>query len=109
MMKLSKVKIQNFRSCKSLDVQLSSFSPLVGYNNAGKSNIMDAIHWVLHHGALDESDFYDPEERVMVTAYVEGISEAVLDGLNETRRDRIEPYVSAEGNCRLRRYQPDPS
>jgi predicted ATP-dependent endonuclease of OLD family len=109
MLKLQKVEIQNFRSCKSLEVQLSSFSPLVGYNNAGKSNIMDAIRWVLHHGALDESDFYDPDEPVMVTAYVEGINEEVLDGLSEIRRERIEPFVRDDGHCRFRRYQPTPS
>jgi putative ATP-dependent endonuclease of OLD family len=109
MPKLSKVQIENFRSCKSLEVQLSSFSPLVGYNNAGKSNIMDAIHWVLHHGALDEGDFYDPDEPVMVTAYVEGISEEVLDGLSEIRRERIEPFVGDDGHCQFRRYQPGPS
>lgn len=109
MLKLQKVEIQNFRSCKSLEVQLSSFSPLVGYNNAGKSNIMDAICWVLHHGALDEGDFYDPDEPVMVTAYVEGVSEKVLDGLSEIRRERIEPFVRDDGHCRFRRYQPDPN
>lgn len=109
MLKLQKVEIQNFRSCESLEVQLSSFSPLVGYNNAGKSNIMDAIHWVLHHGALDEGDFYDREEPVMVTAYVEGITEEVLRGLSDTRRGRIEKFVSDDGTCQFRRYQPDPS
>lgn len=109
MLKLRKVRIQNFRSCKSLDVQLSSFTPLVGYNNAGKSNIMDAIHWVVHHGALDEEDFYDSGEPVTVTAYVEGISKEVLNGLSEIRRKRIEPFVSDDGSCRFRRYQPDPS
>lgn len=108
-MQLRKVEIENFRSCKSLEVQLSSFSPLVGYNNAGKSNIMDAIHWVLHHGALDESDFYDSDEPVTVTAHVEGINEEVLEGLSEIRRERIEPFVRDDGHCRFRRYQPDPS
>lgn len=109
MLQLRKVNIQNFRSCKSLEVPLSSFTPLVGYNNAGKSNIMDAIHWVVHHGALDEEDFYDPNERVMVTAYVDGLSEEVLDGLSDIRRERIEPFVRDDGHCRFRRYQPDPS
>jgi len=109
MLKLQKVEIQNFRSCKSLEVPLSSFTPLVGYNNAGKSNIMDAIHWVLHHGALDKGDFCDPDERVMVTAYVDGLSEEVLDGLSDIRRERIEPFVGDDGHFQFRRYQPDPS
>ena len=39
---------------------------------------MDAIHWVVHHGALDEEDFYDSGEPVMVTAYVEEISKNVI-------------------------------
>jgi len=109
MHKIDKVEIENFRSCRSLEVQLSSFCPLVGYNNAGKSNIMDAIRWVLHHGALDEEDFWDPNRRVVVTAHLEGISENVLSGLSEIRRERIEPFVRDDGHCRFRRYQPDPS
>lgn len=70
---------------------------------------MDAIHWVLHHGALDKGDFHDPDEPVMVTSYVEGINEEVLDGLSEMRRKRIEPFVRDDGHCRFRRYQLDPS
>jgi putative ATP-dependent endonuclease of OLD family len=108
MIRIDKVEVENFRSCKSLEVQLSAFTPLVGYNNAGKSNIMDAIRWVLHHGALNESDFWDPSQCVMVTAYVEGIDNQVLSALSKTRRKRIEKFVRDDGHFRFRRYQAEP-
>lgn len=43
---LSKISIKNFRSCKDIDINFSSFTPLIGYNNAGKSTILNAIEWL---------------------------------------------------------------
>ena len=44
-MKLSKVKIQNYRSIKEIEFEFpeSGILVLVGENNAGKSNIIRAI------------------------------------------------------------------
>jgi len=40
---LTDISIRNFRSCQKVDLALSYCTPIVGYNNAGKSNIMAAI------------------------------------------------------------------
>jgi len=40
---LSDLAIRNYRSCRVTDLQLHAFTPIVGYNNAGKSNILNAI------------------------------------------------------------------
>jgi len=108
MHKVKKVSIENFRSCKSVTVQLSAFSPLVGYNNAGKSNIMEAIHWGIHHSALNEQHFCDNDEQVCVTVHVEGVDEQVVNSLSKNRRNRIQPYLE-DGGLTFRRTQPKPN
>ena len=41
--KLVEVRVRNFRSLKSVDVKLDDYTIIVGENNAGKSNFIDAI------------------------------------------------------------------
>jgi predicted ATP-dependent endonuclease of OLD family len=45
--RISRLQIEGFRSIKSIDVQLPQVCALVGPNNAGKSNILEAIKRVL--------------------------------------------------------------
>ncbi|WP_082970717.1 AAA family ATPase [Morganella psychrotolerans] len=44
---IKSLDINNYLSCKNTSFELSPFTPLVGYNNAGKSNILSAIKWLL--------------------------------------------------------------
>jgi putative ATP-dependent endonuclease of OLD family len=46
-MRLTHLKIENFRSIKQLDVELSETTVFIGPNNAGKTAILDAIRIAL--------------------------------------------------------------
>ena len=46
-MRISHLHIENFRSLKSLDIELPQICALVGQNNSGKSNILLALYRVL--------------------------------------------------------------
>lgn len=46
-MRLKSLHIENFRSIKKLDIELPQVCAIVGPNNAGKSNILEAIKRVL--------------------------------------------------------------
>jgi len=46
-MKINKVVIKNFRSIKSLEFNPSNICVLVGENNAGKTNVLTAINFLL--------------------------------------------------------------
>lgn len=46
-MRVSSLRIQNFRSIKSLDVELGETTVFIGPNNAGKTAILDAVRIVL--------------------------------------------------------------
>lgn len=102
---IQRLVISNFRSCKALDVTLTSFVPLVGYNNAGKSNILSALEWVLKNRLLNEGDFYDQSNPIEVEATVVGVSEDILDLLGDDHRGKIEPYV-VDGVLKIKRIQP---
>ncbi|MFI4853967.1 MAG: ATP-dependent nuclease [Phycisphaerales bacterium JB065] len=106
MHRISSIDIQNFRSCAEIkNLALGTFSPLVGYNNAGKSNILSAIQWLLKRSVLQESDFHDPNCPCSVAACIVGIDQRVLDALGERHRPRIEPFV-VDRCIRIRRIQP---
>ncbi len=104
---LSEITLNNFRSCDEATFPLSGFTPLIGYNNGGKSNILASIRWLLKSSALAEKDFNDPEKPVVVSGVISGITEELLNNLIEKHRNRIEPYCSA-GILRIKRIQPYP-
>ena len=62
-MKISKLYIENFRSIKKLELEPSQICALIGPNNAGKSNILQALYrsigreWVTVN-SFDEQDVY---------------------------------------------------
>jgi putative ATP-dependent endonuclease of OLD family len=65
-MRISRIGIQNFRSIQSLDFQLGNICALIGPNNAGKSNILLALHHVLARDwvsvtSFEEDDVYARE------------------------------------------------
>lgn len=63
-MKITHVEIANWRSIKCIDFSPEDICILVGANNAGKTNILSAINFILGErwpmpANLDDSDFYD--------------------------------------------------
>lgn len=61
-MRVEKLHIENFRSIETLDVSLQHLCAFIGPNNAGKSNILDALDLVLGETypsirAFSERDF----------------------------------------------------
>lgn len=63
-MKISRLKIRNFRGVKSADLLFPDHVVLIGDNNTGKSTILEAIDLVLgpdrlsRRTPIDEHDFY---------------------------------------------------
>jgi len=60
---IKKIRIQNFRSIKNLEIQLGKINAFIGPNNAGKSNIMKALSLILGETyptvkSFDDKDFY---------------------------------------------------
>lgn len=103
-MRLEKVKIINFCSCQSLELDLTSFNPIVGYNNSGKSNILKAVNWLLKKSVMPKTSFFD----VMLPLTVEGtISNVNLLLLPANQQAQVSKYV-INGELKFRRRQDEP-
>lgn len=104
---ISKIHIENFKSIRNQEFELSAFTPLVGYNNAGKSNILEAIKWVLRKTSLSASYFNDPTLPITMVAKIEGITIDILDNIEQAHRARIEPFLENE-TLTIKRIQETP-
>ena len=105
-MKISRLKIRNFRGIKSADLLFPDHVVLIGDNNTGKSTVLEAIDLVLgpdrlsRRAPIDEHDFY--QGRYLPDAAAEGsagaaASQPAEDGKAEADDDEGEPESKAEG------------
>lgn len=104
---LNKVIIENFKSIERLELNLHDYTPVVGYNNAGKSNIMEAIDWFLTQGKLDENMIRDGSKPAVVTGTITGVSDSLIEELDEKHQKQIGPYI-IDGNVTFRLEQQEP-
>src|SRR5690625_925870 len=104
---LSNVKIENFKSIETLELNLSDYTPIVGYNNAGKSNIMEAIDWFLTQGKLEETMIRDGSRPAIVTGTITGVSDQLIEELDEKHQKQIAPYI-IDGTVTFRLEQQEP-
>ncbi len=93
---LSEIKVTNFKSIKSETFELSAFTPLVGYNNAGKSNILEAIKWLLRKNSLSDTYFNNKSLPIKIEGKISGITTNILNQLPESQRTSIETYLLSD-------------
>ena len=105
---LTRVTISNFRSIASSEIPLSTYTPLIGYNNSGKSNTISAIQWLLRKSVLGKIDFRDPAQPVEVTAVVSGLTAAEIAALPARQQAAVLPYV-VDDALSIKRSQPSPA
>lgn len=109
---LSHIKIENYRSCQLIEIDLKHFTPLVGPNNAGKSNLIRALKWGIKPFSLKDDDFCRTTggAPVQVTLTVEGITQALLDTLDPKHATAMAKIVENETLIvRRRQEQPEAS
>ncbi|HEX3625925.1 MAG TPA: AAA family ATPase [Verrucomicrobiae bacterium] len=105
-MRISRIKIENFRGIKSGELLFPKYAALVGDNNSGKSTVLEAIDLCLgperlsKHPVIDEHDFYagrylDKEEN-SVEIKVEIIVTDLSDEQKRFFRNHIEWWNDAE-------------
>ncbi|MES2486406.1 MAG: AAA family ATPase [Bacteroidota bacterium] len=93
---ISDLHIKNYKSIIDHSFQFTNFTPLVGYNNAGKTTILESIKWILKKYSLDITCFNNSDHPIEMTAVIEGISEEVLENIEAQHRVRIEPFLVDE-------------
>lgn len=102
-MKLKRVHIQNFRSIKDLTFDVGDLCALIGPNNAGKSNILNALSFLLGDSwpttrPIDPADFYAySEDDLVITVW--------FDEEREVRGDVGQPEKYCGIQFKIDRYK----
>lgn len=107
MHRISEITVQNYKSIKDSKFYFSNYTPIVGYNNGGKSTILAAMEWIVSPFSMSAQDFNSTDSAIVMCAKVEGITDDVLDGLGEDHRKKINPYLQ-DGSILFRRTQLQP-
>jgi len=107
-MRISKLKIEGFRSLRDVEIPLSNYTILIGRNNSGKSSVLLALK-LLFEGTLRDIadiDFHvrgtQPDEQIIIQAVLEGIEE-YLSLCSEPHRSKISECITEDGKLRIRR------
>ena len=104
---LAEIKIDNYKSIISETFELSAYSPLIGYNNAGKSNILSAIKWLLRRTSLQANDYNNPHYPVTIEGRIDGIDDTLLENILPAHKISIKKYIS-NGSIQIKRVQTIP-
>lgn len=105
--KLSQIRIENYKSILNETFDLSDYTPLIGYNNAGKSNILSGIKWLLRRTSLG-GEAFNQAGAITMEGTIDGIDNILLNALPVNHRNSIQPYIVNE-QLRIRRVQNQPN
>ncbi len=108
-LRLSIITISNLRSIRRETFPLNAFTPLIGYNNAGKTNILMGIFWLLSKLSLDVTYFDDASQPVEAEGVFSGITESALSRLSPERAEALRTFLFKNGTVRIRKVQHVPS
>lgn len=88
-MRLSKLRIENFRCLEDVTIEFDALTVLIGANGSGKSTVLRALEWFFEGGALQAEDVWRHLERsVTVTA-------SFID-LNDADKEALGSYADSE-------------
>lgn len=106
-MKISMVKIKNYRGIKDDEFEASKFVCIIGENNAGKSTTLLAISIFFSGTTLKESDFYNAQEPIYIELTFSEIVEGDLKRLTIEHRERISGIIASDQLTLTRVYYPN--
>lgn len=99
-MRISQVRIHNYRSIRDLSFDVTELTVLLGPNNHGKSNILRAIEFALSTSAkVDSDDLFALREDGDDDLWVE----LTFVDLTEQERTTFEKYLRNDGSIRIRK------
>lgn len=98
-MKLSQLRIQNFRSCRDISLEIGKMHALVGANNAGKSSVLRALDFLFNPStkSLNEESFWNKDTTLEIRA------EAIFTDLNEKEREALSGCLKPDGTFHMAR------
>lgn len=99
-MRLTHLRIHNFRSCRDVILEVGGIHALVGANNSGKSSILRALDFLFNPStkSLDEESFWNKDTSLEIRV------EAIFSILTEKEKDALGPYLKVDGTFHVARY-----
>jgi len=108
-MKITRIKIENFRSIKSQEFYCKNFNIFIGQNNSGKTNLFEAIEWFYTpKGDISKIQFgHDPSNIVLVEVEFSGAREGVQIMKHETNKTKIQKILNDNDVITFQRISTD--
>jgi predicted ATPase len=104
MLTIERLIVKNFRSIDELEIDLLPLAILIGKNNVGKSNVLDAVEMLLDGTprSVTANEFFDTGKPFEIRAILSGVRE-YLPLCEQKHRTRIEERVTVENKLTIRR------
>src|ERR1019366_1091462 len=107
-MKISRIKIENFRSIKQTEFSTSDFNILVGQNNCGKTNLFEAIEFFFNGlgKGIDPEELkfkHQAELEILVEVEFSGALAGAGQMQNASNRTKIEAALNGSDTVVFRR------
>lgn len=98
-MKLTQLRIQNFRSCRNVFLEVGDMHALVGANNAGKSSVLRALDFLFNPStkSLNEETFWNKDVSLEIRV------EALFTGLSDKEKEALAGCLKADGTFHMAR------
>lgn len=108
-MRIGRIRIENFRSIKSVDIQPSEFNVFVGQNNHGKTNLFEALDW-FYTGSGDPAQIVfgrDLSKDFFVELEIIGVQSGLESVKNEKNRESLRKLADGRDMIRVIRKKSD--
>lgn len=104
-MKITKIIIRNFRSIENAEIEPSEFNVLVGQNNHGKTNTLEAIDWFYNDSGAYEQIHRkgSGSDSILVEITFDDVKSGLEKMKNEKNRATIEKKLGDAKTITIRR------
>ena len=113
-MKITNIKIENFRSIKQTDFATTDFNICVGQNNCGKTNFFEAIEFFFNGigrgGNVEELKFKrEADNEIIVEVTFSGAIAGAAQMQNQANKTKIETALNGSDTVMFRRSSTVPN
>jgi predicted ATP-dependent endonuclease of OLD family len=106
-MRITHLKIQNYKGLRNIAIPMSQFACLIGENNSGKSSILQALSLFFSGSSLSTSHYFDESKEIRIELTFSDVSSDDLSKLVEEHRTRIAQIVENGTLSLVRSYGAD--
>lgn len=113
-MKITRIKIENFRSIKDTEFATTDFNIFVGQNNCGKTNFFEALEFFFNGlgrgGNIDELRFKrNPQNEISVEIEFDGAQHGASQMQNAANKTKIENVLNNSNTVVFKRTSLTPT